>query len=120
MPSKNSSTPKKTTKTAFVLSLPTTMPAAEVVQKAKADGIKLDVKYVYNIRATARTAAKKGGTKKLIPKKKIVRAPSTSAKNASGSSEATFRRLVIDLGLARAKSLLGDVERKLGELIAGR
>jgi len=110
-------TPKKMTKTSFVLSLPTNMPAAEVVEKAKAEGVKLDVKYVYNIRATARA---KGGTKKVTPKKNIAGAPSSSAKNASGSSEATFRRLVIDLGLARAKSLLDDVERKLGALIAGR
>ena len=52
---------KKSTinKSAFVRALPATMPGAEVVAKAKAQGIKISLAYVYGIRA--KTKAKKRG-----------------------------------------------------------
>jgi hypothetical protein len=55
--------PKKTAgsinKSAFVRSLPSSMPAADVVKAAKAKGITLTDKYVHTIRYNAKTTAKK-------------------------------------------------------------
>lgn len=55
---------KKTlTKTAFILSLPLDLPAAEAVEKAKAAGIKgLSETYVYKVRSKAKAGG--GGKKK--------------------------------------------------------
>ncbi|GMV15491.1 MAG: hypothetical protein AMXMBFR56_37150 [Polyangiaceae bacterium] len=71
---------KKPTKTAFILSLPRDLPAAEAVEKAKGAGIKgLSETYVYKIRSRTKAAGtpKKGkpgpkpkGNVKAAPKKK--------------------------------------------------
>lgn len=66
---------KKPTKTAFILSLPRDLPAAKVIEKAKAAGISgLEETYVYKVRSKAKAGAgkkKKTGTKgKAAPKKK--------------------------------------------------
>jgi hypothetical protein len=53
-----STTPPKS-KAAFVRDLPASTPAKDVVNQAKAAGIKLGVSYVYNIRGAAKMAAKK-------------------------------------------------------------
>jgi hypothetical protein len=74
-------TAKKITKTAFILSLPRDLPAAQAVEKAKAAGIKgLSETYIYKIRSRKKTAggAEKGKTSatgktrsaKAAPKKK--------------------------------------------------
>jgi len=102
-------TAKKQSKTAFVLSLPHNMPAKEVVAKAKAAGLTITAGYAYEIRSAANRKGKKG---KL--------AGATRRANGGGSSESTFRSLVVDLGLARARSLLSEVERRLGDVVAGR
>ena len=44
---------KSVNKSAFVRALPATTPGAEVVAKAKAQGIKISLAYVYGIRAKA-------------------------------------------------------------------
>lgn len=64
---------KKPTKTAFILSLPRELPAAEAVEKAKAAGIKgLSETYVYKIRSKAKAGGgkKKTSAKGASPKKK--------------------------------------------------
>ena len=45
---------KVTNKTAFVLGLPASMSAKEVIDKGKAAGIKLTDRYVYSIRSKAK------------------------------------------------------------------
>jgi len=49
-------------KSAFVRSLPSTMPGAEVVTKAKAQGIKISLAYVYGIRAKSKAKRRRGGS----------------------------------------------------------
>jgi hypothetical protein len=49
---------KQQSKASFVRSLPASLSAADVVEKAKAAGISLEVGYVYNIRSTAKAAGK--------------------------------------------------------------
>jgi hypothetical protein len=50
---------KAITKTAYILDFPQGTPAAEVVAKAKAEGIKLSVGHVYSVRTAAKAKAKK-------------------------------------------------------------
>ena len=104
---------KKTTKAAFVRAIPDSVPAKEVVAKAKAAGMTLSEKHVYVIRSGAR---KKAG--KSAPKPS--RAAGTPRASTPGSSETAFRKLVLDLGIPKAKAIVADVERKLNELIYGR
>jgi hypothetical protein len=118
MPKKKSAgktTPKKQSKAAFVRSLPATTPAKEVVAKAKAANLALSENYVYNVRATTKSSVRKKGRGDGAPKQSPKKPSSRS-----GSSEANFRRLVVDLGLARARALLGEVESGLQALISGR
>ena len=61
----------KNTKTAYVLALPADMPAKEVVEKAKAEGIELTEGHVYNIRS----AAKAKGAPNAKKAKKALKAP---------------------------------------------
>lgn len=85
--------PKKPSKAAFVRSLPASLSANEVIEKAKAAGLKIAPGYVYGVRS-------KGKTRNAAPKTKI----------ADSSSEETFRSLLILLGIARAKALMDEME----------
>ncbi len=95
-------------KAAFVRSLPRSMPASEVVERAGERGMVISKAYVHNIRSAANKQARsllsKEGKKTIKgPKKKL---------------ESQFRELVITLGPARAKKLLSQVELSLS--IAGK
>jgi hypothetical protein len=85
----------KPTKTALVLSLPATTPAAEVVALANKRGIKISKAYVHVIRSNARKP--RNGVKR--------------GRTANGSSEAALRTAIAELGLTRARQVLADVER---------
>jgi hypothetical protein len=95
---------KPQNKTAFVLSLSPTMPAKEVLAKARAAGLKLSEKYVYVIRSKA----KAGGKGKR-------RGPGRPPKAAAhgGTTDSRFVSLALDLGLARAEAILRNVRSKV-------
>jgi hypothetical protein len=99
---------KNANKSAFVRALPATMPAKEAVEKAKAAGITLDAKYVYNIRASARTASK---TNRVV--KSETRATKASSSPSSNGIERIFINAALELGLARAGEILENVRAKL-------
>jgi hypothetical protein len=91
----------------FVRSMPESTRAADVVAAGAGKGIKFTANLVYAVRA----ASKKDGT-----------ARSGSRRISSGpvsGSESTFRKLAFDLGIARARTLLDELEARLGQLIAG-
>ncbi len=92
--------PKKTppSKVAFVRALPDTLSAREVSEKAKAAGLKITPGYVYEIRSSAKRRSAKAGPA------------------APTSRDAAFRKMVLDLGLERAKALLAQVETALKAL----
>jgi hypothetical protein len=92
-------------KTAFVLGLSSTMPAKEVLSKAKAAGFALSEKYVYVIRSKAK-AKRKG---KRGPGRPPKAAGSTSS---NGAMDARFAAVALDLGLARAEEILRSVRSK--------
>ena len=108
-------TKKKANKSAFVRSQPEKMPAAQVVAKAKAAGMILNEKYVYNIRAQARAKAGKVG-KRGRPKGSTNKA--TAARSGSGL-DAQFISLALDLGLSRAESLLRSVRSSITKAALG-
>ncbi len=95
------SRPKKKpqSKVSFVRALPESLTANEVSEKARQAGLKITPGYVYEIRSSAKRRAAKP--------------------TAATSPDAAFRRLVLDLGVVRAKALLADVEKALQALVSG-
>jgi hypothetical protein len=103
-------------KASFIRSLSASASAKDVVAAAAKRGWKINARYVYEVRA-----ATKHKRPKPVALKGVARPHPQPTPSAAGSSfETTFRKLVLDLGLARSKALLGEVEKKLGDLIAGR
>jgi len=100
------------TKAAYVREQPLTIPAREVVEHAAELGLMMTPDYVHKVRSTAKARNPElvsGMSSRQDARKE---APSRS------SGEAGFRRLVLELGLARSRALLADVERRLGALIS--
>jgi hypothetical protein len=82
----------KQSKTDFVLGLPATTPALEVVALAKKHGIKISRQYVYVIRDNAKHGAKR------------------KSRRWSSASEAELRAAIAELGLARSRQILAEME----------
>jgi hypothetical protein len=97
------STIRQGDKAAFVRSLPRSMAASEVVDRAGEKGMVISKAYVHNIRSAANKAARA-----LMAKegKKTVKGNKTKL-------ESQLKELVIALGPARAKKLLSQVEVSL-------
>ena len=92
-----------TNKSAFVRSLPSSLSAAEVIEKGKAKGIKLSAAQVYTIRANARRKGPDTDTARVI--RAGVRESGKGRGKADGK-EAEFVAAALDLGLARAEALI--------------
>jgi hypothetical protein len=101
--------PRFGAKSEFVRSLDRDLSAAEVIALAEKKGLKLTPAFVYNIRSAeaARTQAKARAPKAV---RRTVRAPLT------GSAEAQLRAAIAQIGLARARQILEEVE----DTFAGR
>jgi len=88
----------KLSKAAFVRGLPPKMPAAQVIAKAKANGLTLSPAYVYVIRS--KNSAKANGNARVRG----------GAQGGGGrAQERTFVDLALRLGFSRAQELLDDV-----------
>ncbi|MET0390936.1 MAG: hypothetical protein ABW321_33490 [Polyangiales bacterium] len=110
-------------KRTFVLGLPASLPAAEVIKRAKAEGMKLTTNYVYKIRSRGAAAADNGvsfGTRGVGPVSKLARGRTAAAiarsGNGSSSHDEHFVALVLDVGLARAAALLEKVRARVQDL----
>jgi hypothetical protein len=99
-------TKKPQSKTAFVLSLPPTLSAKEVLAKGKAAGLKLSEKYVYVIRSKAKAGGKRKGRRPGKGK------GTPSVAGLAGAIDARFATLVLDIGLARADAILKNLRAK--------
>lgn len=103
-------------KRTFVLSLPSSLPAAEVIKRARAEGMQLTTNYVYKIRSRGAAANEAALT---MPVKGARngrgRMLSAIARSANGSSQHDehFVALVLDVGLARAAVLLERVRARV-------
>ena len=92
-----------TNKSAFVRSLPSSLSAAEVIEKGKAKGIKLSAAQVYTIRANARRKGPDTDTARII--RAGVR-EGGKGRGRTDAKEAEFVAAALDLGLARAEALI--------------
>jgi hypothetical protein len=108
-------------KRTFVLSLPASLPAAEVIKRAKGQGMKLTTNYVYKIRSRGAAASARPTA--------MVRMPSVASitgkrgrpavgrlSGTNGAHDEHFVTLVLDVGLARAAALLEKVRARVQEL----
>ena len=96
--------PKKdATKADFVRALPATMPAKEVVDKAKEAGLKLTTAYVYVIRSQART----GGAKR----------DPEAAPRVSKDAESRLVAIASELGLTRSIAILTREKERVMKLL---
>lgn len=95
--------PKKdATKADFVRALPASMPAKEVVDKAKEAGLKLTTAYVYVIRSQART----GGVKR-----------DPDAPRISKDAESRLVAIASELGLTRSIAILTREKERVMKLL---
>jgi hypothetical protein len=93
-------------KSAWIRALPHSMPAKEVVDKAKSEGIKLSIAQVYTTRSSAKKAGKRGpgGARRGRP----------PAAASGGNDQLLFRRLVLSIGLPKAEAYLNELRRSVG------
>lgn len=103
--------PPNINKSAWVRAQPTDTPAADVVAKAKSEGIVMSVNYVYSVRQSARKAAGKTGGPKTTSKKGPGRPPATS--KTSGGIEMQLVTLVLDVGITRSEELIAQLKGQL-------
>ena len=121
---KKSAPKKSVNKSKFVRALPRSMPAKEVVARAKAAGITLTDKYVSTIRYNAKVSArKKGGTTRVVavhaagalPARRGPGRPRKSASNGAGNGG----RTAASSGTLEAV-IEAIVERRVAEILKGR
>ena len=98
-------------KSAFVRSLPG-ITAGEVVKKAKAQGITLSDKYVYNIRAKAKASTGRRPGRPGRPK-------GSAGSAGSGSTEQQLVDVALEIGLSRAEALLGKLRSAVRSAAVG-
>jgi len=122
---------RKGAKTDLVLGLPESMPASEVVAKAKEQGVSLTEKYVWSIRSAHRVSKKKKRAK-TAPKKLVstppvttqqkgVTSPSAPAPAATNGKsvadqERSFLEIIVQIGIARAEHLVAEAKQRLRTL----
>lgn len=118
---------RTTSKSTFIRQYPD-LSVEEVVAKAKEEGVSILPNLVYKVRGRAKAGvgptppvAKRGKALSVEARESGASPAPRNAPSARASdSERAFRKLVLDLGLQRAKALLAEVEDKLQALVAGR
>jgi hypothetical protein len=103
-------------KRTFVLSLPSSMPATEVIERAKTQGMALTTNYVYKIRSRGAAASARDASEATLPSK-LARGSKQRGREISvrgdGSQDERFVALVLDVGLARAAALLDQLRNRV-------
>jgi hypothetical protein len=111
MVGEKSGKPRFGAKSEFVRSLDRNLSAAEVVALAEKKGLRLTPAFVYNIRsAEARSRGARGAAKSSVSKN------GRRDNVLTGSPEAQLRAAIAQIGLARARQILEEVE----DTFAGR
>lgn len=116
-----SAAPRKAiTKAGFVRTQPLTIPAKDVVTAATKLGLLMTPDYVHKVRSSTKARDRLAGVSEPAPRAKTLARELAAPKSLAGprsNGEATFRKLVLELGLDRAKLLLADIERRLAPLL---
>jgi hypothetical protein len=94
----------------FVRAQPASMKAGDVVAAGAKQGLKFSTNLVYAVRSS-------GGRRARGAAGRAPRAGRASV--AATGSEATFRKLALELGISRARTVLDELEKRLRELIDG-
>ncbi len=107
----------KTTKAGFVRAHPKLSPK-EIVAKARVEGIKFDVGYVYNVRGLDKTAGKNERLQeRLATARKAAPVPRPIA--SSQRAEILLKAVAAELGLARAMEILAGERARVRAVIEG-
>jgi hypothetical protein len=110
----------KKSKADFVRAHPN-LPPKEIVAKAKAEGVKFGIGYVYNVRGYDKTvgkrkvAAKKGASKSVATNGSRSSSPSTLGAKA----ENVLRAVAAEIGLGRAIEILAGERARVRAVIEG-
>ncbi len=104
-------------KRTFVLSLPSSMAASEVIERAKSQGMTLTTNYVYKIRSRGAGARDANGRASSLPPPPVMKAVRGMRRGAhsapSNGQEERFVALVLDVGLSRATALLNQLRDRV-------
>jgi hypothetical protein len=92
-------------KAEFIMSFPSDAPTKDIVARGKEKGIKFSRNYVSRVRLMKRKSG--GGTKRSAPKAHA--SVAHAAHHDAGHEEGLFKRLVVDLGLGRARAFLDEI-----------
>ncbi len=139
MAAEKTNTTTKPNKSQFIREQPSTMSAADVIAKGKAEGLTISTDHVYGVRSQARlkrkatkvaakktAAAKKGATPeptaaaKKTSRKAVARNVRQPLVNATTSSaEELFRAVAAEIGLGRAIEILAAERARVRAMIGG-
>jgi len=100
-------------KAEFIMSFPVTTPTKDIVARGKEKGIKFSRNYVSRVRLMKRKSA--GVVARRVGPRVYPAAPAAPVRGEEGA----FKRLVVDLGLARARAMLDEVAALFAGAIAG-
>jgi hypothetical protein len=89
---------------AFIRAMPRSVPAKSVVAAAAKYGFKISDQLVYNVRSQDAAKGRPAGRKR----------PSTVTRSDLTPGDAALIRAAAEVGLERARELLGRLERALG------
>jgi hypothetical protein len=117
--SASSSKPTKQSKAAFIRSLPTSMPAKDVVANAKAAGLTIHLNQVYKVRGRAKATTHTKVTKLAARRATRPRKGASVSRPIATmlSAEDLLRALGAEIGLGRAVGILAEERARLRELI---
>lgn len=112
---------KALNKSDFIRALPARMSAAEVIAKAKAEGIEIGSSLVYMVRSRSSRKAKKGATKIATSGPATVNGTASlvasAAQPSSSAAEDLLRAVAAELGLGRAVEILAGERARVQSIL---
>lgn len=105
---------------AFIRSMPNDVPAADVVEAGKAQGVKFTANAVYTTRSDDRHRNGKANRAKLkrVKLKRVFPVkPKSSSASADKNRETVFRSLVFLFGVEKSKAIIEDMESEIAKLL---
>jgi hypothetical protein len=108
----------KTSKADFVRAHPNLSPK-EIVAKAKAEGIKFGVGYVYNVRGYDKTVGKRPVAATKGASKPVATIGRRSSSTSGAKAENVLKAVAAEIGLGRAIEILAGERAKVRAVIEG-
>lgn len=113
---------EKPSKSDFIRGFAADVPASDVVAKAKAANIDISPAFVYAIRSKTRSGKSKprgkpGPKPRARATKVATRRRPLPLSVAPDGTEPAFRRIAFDLGIARSREILDELEERLRDIV---